>query len=291
MDKLYWSRTRRKMFTQCPRKWYLTYGNLDQNKKKNSHRLRESPWNLMLRAMKTTLLDRLEDVRDGKQWSSQLVHYQLDQAIVQNFERRNQPLDATLRKSLNLYAQHRFTCLWRCSTVQQLLNHTYKQWYVFDRTDAEHIEGITAYCAPDLAIRIQNKWLLVRFDMQGERKTGSSELEANAMVLWSRQRQGLPDSSQKYVLRTIGWRRGFWEVHTYKPNLSSVMASLQLLLHDAKAMLELQRRSMKNLVFAPLANDQRACGNCSFAAKCPGSNNLKEARVQQRLLELAHSRH
>lgn len=241
----------------------------------------------MLRAIKSILLDRLEDLKEGKHWSNRLVEHQMDDALMQHFERSNVPLDGKLISTLKMYALNRFQRLWRCSSIQQLVNHKHKLWYIFERTDAEKIDKITLYCAPDLAIQIQSRWLLIRFDMQGEMENHNSELEATAMVLWSQRREGLPKSPERYTVRTVAWRRGFWEVHTYKPSIESVRNSLSLINFDVEAMKGTARRVQKNLAFAPLAWHQSTCRKCPFKVKCPGSKNLRIAKSQQALIELS----
>ena len=140
-----WSRTRRKMYFQCPRKWYLTYGNQSKGEKRNPQ-IHQNEWNLMLRAIKSTLMDRLEDLKEGKHWSDRMVEFQMDDALLQHFERSGILVDENLISTLKMYALNRFHRLWRCSSIQQLVNRKHKQWYLFERTEPEIFEGITLYC-------------------------------------------------------------------------------------------------------------------------------------------------
>ena len=64
-----WSRTRRDLFLKCPRAWYLRYGHPTPPNGINDVQSNRRPWDLMLRAMKEILIERLEDLREQKQWS------------------------------------------------------------------------------------------------------------------------------------------------------------------------------------------------------------------------------
>ena len=210
-----WSRTRRDLFMKCPRAWYLRYCYQSKSNASKGYSNSRKPWDLMLRAMKEILIERIEDLREGKQWSLLLVEHQLKHALQKNLENSNQKVNKRYLAALLRYANHRMTLLWRCRIIQQLVRKQHPCWYVLDRTEPVSKDTRLVYCSPDLAILIQNNWHLIRFDMQSAPKNPIDELEANAMVYWAKQQDGFPQRELSYRLHTIGWRRGFWNTETY----------------------------------------------------------------------------
>ena len=284
-----WSRTRRDLFMKCPRAWYLRYGHQSQSNASKVHLSSRRPWDLMLRAMKEILIERIEDLREGKQWSTLLVEHQLKYALQKNLENSNHNVNKRYSTALLRYANHRMTLLWRCRIIQQLVRKQYPCWYVLDRTEPVSKDTRQVYASPDLAILIQKKWHLIRFDMQSAPKNPIDELEANAMVFWAKQQEGFPQRELSYRLHTIGWRRGFWHTETYQPTYQSVHQSIQLLENDCRAMENMHQYGLRNLTLLPLATSSKTCESCSYRSHCPASEGMLHAQQEQKLLQLAHS--
>ena len=164
-SKMEWSRTRKSLFFKCPRAWYLRYGMRRKSSNRRSATF-QRPWDLMLRAMKETLLDQLEDVKEGKEWSAMLTDSQLKSSLGNQLSTSVHHISEHTKEALLKFARSRYRLLWRTRMLQQLLKRKHAQWYVFDR-GVPILHGIRKlYVSPDLAIRIQNRWHLVRFDMQ-----------------------------------------------------------------------------------------------------------------------------
>ena len=284
-----WSRTRRDLFMKCPRAWYLRYGHQSQSNASKVHPSSRRPWDLMLRAMKEILIERIEDLREGKQWSTLLVEHQLKYALQKNLENSNHNVNKRDSTALLRYANHRMTLLWRCRIIQQLVRKQYPCWYVLDRTEPVSKDTRQIYASPDLAILIQKKWHLIRFDMQSAPKNPIDELEANAMVYWAKQQDGFPQRELSYRLHTIGWRRGFWHTETYQPTYQSVHQSIQLLENDCRAMENMHQYGRLNITLLPLATSSKTCESCAYRSRCPASEGLLHAQQEQKLLQLAHS--
>ena len=285
--KIEWSRTRRDLFLKCPRAWYLRYGYPTSSGGINEYQTSQRPWDLMLRAMKEILVERLEDLREGKKWSPLLLEHQLKYSLQKQIQQASHDIKKRYFEALLRYAKHRFTLLWRCRIIRQLEQRKYPCWYVLDRTESVPIGNRRIYASPDLAVLIQNRWHLVRFDMQGSPQKASDEFEANAMVLWAKHHGGYPQRESSYRLLTIGWRRGFWHTETFQPTPQSVKQCYKLLEYDCKAMLEIHHYAYTNLALLPLAKSKKTCDSCSFRARCPGGENLVIARFEQTMLELA----
>ncbi len=283
-----WSRTRRDLFLKCPRAWYLRYGHQSKSNASKFTSSRRMPWDLMLRAMKEILIERIEDLREGKVWSLKLVEHQLKSALQKNLENSNHRVSTKYSAALLRYANHRMTLLWRCRIIQQLVRKIHPCWYVLDRTESVVKDTRRIYSSPDLAILVQNKWHLIRFDMQSAPKKSIDELEANYMVFWAKQQEGFPKRELSYRLHTIGWRKGFWHTETYQPTRQSFRDSMRLLENDYHAMQNMHRYGQFNLALLPLAASKRTCESCSFRSHCPASQGLLQAQQEQKLLELAH---
>ena len=281
-----WSRTRRDLFLKCPRAWHLRYGYPTSASGITEFPTSRRPWDLMLRAMKEILVERLEDLQEGKQWSPLLLEHQLKYSLQKQIKQNSNSIKKRYFEALLRYAKHRFALLWRCRIIRQLEQRKYACWYVLDRTVSVSIGNQRIYASPDLAVLIQNKWHLIRFDMQSAPTKSTDEFEANAMVLWAKNRDGFPQSESSFRLHTIGWRRGFWHTETFQPTKHSVEQSYKLLEYDCKAMLEVHRYARLNLALLPLATTKKTCGTCSFRFHCPGGENLAVARQEQTLLEL-----
>lgn len=283
-----WSRTRRDLFFKCPRAWFLRYGNNTESKSQNEFLNKRRPWDLMLRAMKETLVERLEDLRQAKQWSPLLLQHQLKFALERHLQNSTQSVNKRSKEALLRYANHRFTLLWRCQIIQQLVQRKHPCWYVLDRTESVTTVKFEIYASPDLAVLIQNKWHLFRIDMQSASKKSIDELEANAMIIWAQHQGGFSQLESSYRLHTIGWRRGFWHTESFQPTHQSVEQSRQLVDLDCEAMRQTRTYGRSNLALLPLARSKKICDSCSFQLYCPASEGLQRARQEQKLLELAH---
>jgi hypothetical protein len=286
--KTEWSRTRRDLFLKCPRAWYLRYGHSMSSSDVNEFQSSRRPWDLMLRAMKEILIERLEDLREGKQWSPLLLKHQLKYSLQKKIKQSTHCIKKRYLEALLRYANQRFELLWRCRIIRQLEQRKYPCWYVLDRTESVPIGTRRIYASPDLAVLIQNRWHLVRFDMQSSPRKTTDEFEANAMVLWAKHHGGFPQRAYCYRLHTIGWWRGFWNIETFQPNEHSVKQCHKLLEYDCEAMLEIHRYANLNLALLPLAKSKRTCQSCSFRKRCPGGEDLVTARQEQTLLELGY---
>ena len=284
-----WSRTRRDLFLKCPRAWYLRYAHQSKANASNSSYSSRGPWDLMLRATKETLIERLEELREGKHWSKLLVEHQLKHCLQEHLEKSNNKVEKGYLVALLRYSNHRMNVLWRCRIIQQLVAKQHPCWYVLDRTDSVTMDNRRIYASPDLAILIQKKWHLVRFDMQSAANNPIDELEANAMVLWAKQQDGFPQREVSYRLHTIGWRKGFWNTETYQPRLQTVEQSKRLLDSDCQAMETIFDYAQFNLALVPLATSRKTCNSCSYRPHCPASEGLIRARQEQKILELAYS--
>ena len=282
-----WSRTQRELFLNCPTAWARSYAKTNHRQKRgNVNHIR--PWDLLLRSLKATVIEQLEALRSGTEWTTAVAELSLrglfrDQLRTLDLSMAHPQFEAML-----LVANHRMKLLWRTDVMVQLKRGVHPQWTVLDRMDSEHIEGFDLFASPDLAIRIQAKWHVIRLDMQSAKMNDSQRLEALAMIVWTTHRHGLPALAEQYVVKTIGWRKGAWLLHTFESTEHEVLIAKAMIRHDVKEMKRCAETSNHSIESLPLAQKQDICDTCQFKSTCLNGGTL-ESLKRKRILSLASS--
>ena len=272
-----WSRTQRDLFFKCPTSWVLTYAKHDrQSSFKSLHTVSE--WNLMLRSIKATIVDQLEALRSGIEWSESVAQFTLRQHLKNHIRLAGRMVGSVRAEALLLFAQHRMRLFWRTDVMVELVGGTYPQWSVLDRTESEHVDGYDLYASPDIAYFNGSKWCLVRFDMQGADASEGERLETLAMVVWSLQRHGLPNLESKYHLQTIGWRKGAWITLSRPVIEQEVQVARDLIAKDVAAMSVCAEASTRSMAGVALANDPAECLDCKHKVRCLNGNTLEQKK-------------
>jgi hypothetical protein len=266
-----------------------------------------SHWDLMLRSCKQTIFERLEDLQMNVEWSQLYTERKIREnlsekmfrqqkimsiheivgtknAIERNLELNNLDMEYLIKNALK-----RINDFWKTDFVQALVNRFHKQWMVFERKEYGSANGIDLYCSPDIAVKIQNHWHLVRIDMQGRKDSCFEELEAMAMVSWIMGKKMFPKLANRFVIRIISWRNGFWNQQRITSSQQKLTQSNQLIKSDVKQMKmvlsKLGEHNSMNLI--PLAKKSSTCRKCALRESCPGGSNLFSGEMQQTILELA----
>lgn len=282
-----WSRTQRDLFLKCPTAWVRAYASASKGRRATSAG-RVKPWNLLLRSLKATVIEQLEALRNGTEWTQEVAQRSLRLRFMDSLRVTSNRMPHPQFEAMLIVANHRMKLLWRTDVLVQLQRGIHPQWSVLDRLDSEHIDGIDLFASPDLAIRVQAKWHLIRFDMQSSGTNASEQLEALAMVLWATKRTGLPNMPAMYAVRTIGWRGGAW-VHTIvEVSTKEVEMAKRMIGHDVAEMKACVDASRYNLQTVPLAKDGSECSSCRFKPVCLGNDTLETMR-RKRILRLASS--
>ena len=282
-----WSRTQRGLFLKCPTAWVRAYGATSKarNAANASH---VKPWNLLLRSLKATVIEQLEALRNGIGWTQEVAQRSLRLRFMDSLRATSNQMPHPQFEAMLIVANHRMKLLWRTDVMIQLQRGIHPQWSVLDRLDSEHIDGMDLFASPDLAIRVQAKWLLIRFDMQSGGTNASEKLESLAMVMWATKRTGLPNMPAMYAVRTIGWRGGAWVRTIVDVSTKEVEMAKRMIGHDVAEMKACVDASRYNLQAIPLAKDGAECASCRFKAICLGNNTLETMR-RKRILRLASS--
>ena len=308
-----WSKSRRELFLACPRWWVIRYGinqgNWDQSTSKRWYSMNDirSYWDLMLRSSKQTIFERLEDLQMNVEWSQLYTERRIRENLTKKLSRQQKIMSIheivgtkkAIDNNLELNnidfeyliknAIKRINALWKTDFIQALINRYHKQWMVFERTEYGLVNGIDLYCCPDIAVKIQNHWHLIRIDMQGSRDSCFEELEAMAMVSWIKGKNNLPILANKFIIRIIAWRNGFWNRQRFSSNENKLIQSKYLIESDINQMQMMLSRlgddnSMSQI---PLANKPSTCRKCALRESCPGGSDLNVGISQQSALELA----
>jgi hypothetical protein len=266
-----------------------------------------SYWDLMLRSSKQTIFERLEDLQMNVEWSQLFTERRIRENLNNNLSRQQKIMSIheivgtknAIDNNLELKhidveyllknAMKRIDSLWNTDIIQALINRYHKQWMVFERTEYGSVNGIDLYCGPDIAVKIQNHWHLIRIDMQGKKDSCFEELEAMAMVSWIRGKYNLPILPNKFVIRIIAWRYGFWNQHRFNSSEQKLTQSNYLINSDINQMQIMLSKlgddnSMNQI---PLAKRTSTCRKCALRESCPGGSNLSSGSMQQSVLELA----
>ncbi len=282
-----WSRTQRDLFLKCPTAWVRAYGATSKarNAANASH---VKPWNLLLRSLKATVIEQLEALRNGIGWTQEVAQRSLRLRFMDSLRATSNQMPHPQFEAMLIVANHRMKLLWRTDVMIQLQRGIHPQWSVLDRLDSEHIDGMDLFASPDLAIRVQAKWLLIRFDMQSGGTNASEKLESLAMVMWATKRTGLPNMPAMYAVRTIGWRGGAWVRTIVDVSTKEVEMAKRMIGHDVAEMKACVDASRYNLQAIPLAKDGAECASCRFKATCLGNDTLETMR-RKRILRLASS--
>jgi hypothetical protein len=232
----------------------------------------------MLRSLKATIVDRLEALRHDTQWTREVTERALRQNLRDALRNSPHAIQQVRLESLLMFANHRMKLLWRTDVLLNLQKGKHPQWSVLDRTESERVDGFDLFASPDIVLRSQSKYILVRLDMQSDRMVGSDRLEALAMVVWSMQRKGLPCVAEQFMVRTLGWRKGAWVQNRVDVSTKEVMLAKTMIQHDVAAMGSCAKAFHHLPECVPLAKEESDCKGCKYKPKCLDGTPLEEVK-------------
>lgn len=282
-----WSRTQRDLFLNCPTAWVRSYAKTNPRQKSGMAR-HSRPWDLLLRSLKATVVEQLEALRSGTEWTISVAESALRGLFRDQLRTHHLFIADPQFEAMLVVANHRMKLLWRTDVMLQLQRGVHPQWTVLDRVDSEHVEGIDLFASPDLAIKIQTKWHVIRLDMQSAKMNDSQRLEALAMVVWATHRHGLPALPEQYSVKTIGWRKGSWLLHNFECTENEVLIAKAMIRHDVREMQQCAETSKHAIDSVPLAQNQSVCDKCQFKSTCLNGGSL-ELLKRKRILSMATS--
>jgi len=281
-----WSRTQRDLFFKCPTAWAMTYGLRNEGSLGGKNTC-TATWDLMLRSLKATVVEQLDALRSGVEWTQSVARIALRQRLKEALEDHHRTIEHPRFEALLLFANHRMQLLWRSDIFVELTQGKHTQWSVLNRLESERVEGFDLFASPDVVFRIQTKWHLVRLDMQARKMNQSERLEAYAMVLWSMNRDGLPSVADQFHIQTLGWRKGGWRVHSLGVSSEEVAVARTMIESDVAAMTACANAVRYAPLSLPLAANESTCTTCRMKPTCLEESTLEEKK-RERISALTH---
>ncbi|RJU80946.1 MAG: hypothetical protein DWB99_07460 [Candidatus Poseidoniales archaeon] len=284
-----WSISRRKSLINCPRQYILRYSRSQRFSKNTQNIINFSLNDLVIRSSRKVIHERLEDFKNGLEWSEKMISLKIRLGIKEEIssERYSAIRNSSNLKNLIHSAKNRINSLWNTNIFRRIISGQIKQWSCMDRKKFLSNGHIDIFCSPDISYKIQKRWHLLRIDFQGELRNPSDELESLAMVNWAKKNNFLPYVNSQYIVNTLKFINGKWIHNRYLPTDDLLQQSKQLLEKDVNEMNKLVGKMgpLLNLALIPLSNNRYTCKKCSFKPSCPAKNGLRISKLEQNAIE------
>lgn len=286
-----WSISRRKSLINCPRQYVLRYSRSQNNWNQisNNSAIKHSLSDLVIRSIRNVMLERLEDHKNGLEWSKRMISLKIRLGLKSEIspDRYKIIRDSYQLRDLISSAKIKIDSLWNTTIFRRIINREIKHWSCLRRTKFYSDGHIDIFCSPDISYKIQNKWHLLRIDFQGEKTNSSTELEGIAMVNWAKNNHFLPVVTEQYIVHTLKHIKGCWVHEKYIPSDELLQQSKQLLEKDVNEMNKLVKKMgpLLDLSQIPLSKNESTCIKCSFKPLCPAKDGLKSSQLEQEAIE------
>ena len=268
-----WSLTRRKIFTNCARRFAIKYFSF--NKRTTSRQNKTSfisYSDLMVRCTRIVLFELLNDLHKGVYWSNKVIVSKLRFQLNVHISSRDKLNMSLKRKNrLILHAHKRIKKLMKQEILRKIAANSITEWSFHDRVQSTRFGHLNVYCSPDIVYRKGAVWHLVRLNFQAENKQPFLDLELCSMLLWSRGNHYLPNLEHKFVIHGLSWHRGKWYYKKIRPSQKLLQETKQLLEKDVHNFNVLYQEFYRSGNFdkLPLANTKLYCRRCPYQPKCP----------------------
>ena len=268
-----WSLTRRKIFTNCARRFakqYFFIGKTRNYQRKNATFVSYS--DLMIKCTRTVLFELLADLHKGVYWSEKVIISKIRFHINVNISSQIQQKISLKRKNqLILHGYRRIKKLMKQEIIKQIVDKSIKEWSFHDRVQATKFGHLDVYCSPDIVYRKGSVWHLVRLNFQSEHKQPFLDLELCSMLLWSKGNQYLPNIDEKFVIHGLSWHNGKWLYKKIRPNQKLLQETKQLLEKDVHQFNVLHHEFYRSNDYdsLPLAKTKLYCKRCPYKLNCP----------------------
>lgn len=291
-----WSISRRKSLINCPRQYIMRYSHSQKNWKYHNNLIKHSLKNLIIRASRKLMLERLEDHKNNLEWSSKMILLKLKLYLKielepERYELINSKKNREHNRLINS-AKDKIDSLWNTKIFKRIISNDIKQWSIMDRKIFYSDGHIDIFCSPDISYKIQNKWNLLRIDFQGETKNASNELECMSMVNWAKRNSFLPLVTEHYIVHTLRYVKGIWIHEKYYPTDEILQQSKQLLEKDVNQMNQLVKKLGPKIDLSqiPLTDNESNCKKCSFKPMCPARDGLEQSKLEQQAMEYNYAK-
>ena len=270
-----WSLTRRKVFTNCARRFSIKYltNNIQKTGEYSAPRWR-SPYDVMIISTREVFFQWLKDLHNNVIWTGKTIYSNLRFKIITNLYKFNSQSTEGIKPDKdrlisNGYA--RLKTLLRQPLIRKLSSGEIREWSFHERTGVVTFGHLQVYCSPDIVFRTANKWHLVRLNFQSECKQPYLDLELCTMLLWSKGNQYMPNLESKFTIYGIFFIEGKWYQRRVIPSQRMLQETKQLLEKDVHHMNVLRDYFYRtsNIDTLPLTKSPMYCKRCPYKTNCP----------------------
>ena len=268
-----WSLTRRKIFTNCARRFALQYFNMDKAKmvRRKSTRF-IAHHDLMIKCTRIVFFELLSDLHRGVVWSDKLIISKMRfQINIHTSTKANTKLSLKKKNLLIRNGFLRLKKLMKQEIPRKILDKSIKEWSFYERIKSTKFGHLDVYCSPDIVYRENSVWHLVRLNFQSEHKQPFLDLELCSMLLWSQGNQYLPNLADKFVIHGLSFVKGKWFYRKIRPSQKLLQETKQLLEKDVHNFNLLFEKLYRNGDYdaLPLAKYSLYCKRCPYKVNCP----------------------
>ncbi|MEC8541133.1 MAG: hypothetical protein VXY53_04770 [Candidatus Thermoplasmatota archaeon] len=269
-----WSLTRRKIFTNCARRFTLKYLNNSKQTKESVRRKWHSNWDLMIASTREVFFDWLKDLHRNVIWTDKVIYSNIRFKIITNLYKngsKNKQTSNISKNRLFTNGYSRLKTLMRHNVIKKIAGGQIKEWSFHERTNSISFGHLDVYCSPDIVFRQGKEWHLVRLNFQSEHNQPYLDLELTSMLLWSKGNQYLPNLEDKFVIYGIYFHNGKWHEKRFKPTQKILQETKQLLEKDVHHMnlLFTHFYRTKDIDALSLAKSKNYCKRCPYKTNCP----------------------
>ena len=268
-----WSLTRRRIFTNCARRFAKQYFFIQKSKQYDTNKNRFIAYSdLMIESTRTVLFELLTDLHNGTIWTDKVLiskmRFSVNVGLLSN---RGLKIPTKRKNQMIIHGFKRIKKLMKQKILRKIADNSISEWSFYNRIKSTKFGHLDVYCSPDIVYRSGSMWHLVRLNFQSEHKQPFLDLELATMLLWSKGNQYLPNLAEKFAIHGISYSRGKWIHREVKPTQQLLQETKQLLekdVHNFNLLFKQFYRS-HNYDSLPLTKSKLYCKRCPYKLNCP----------------------
>ena len=268
-----WSLTRRRIFTNCARRFAKQYFFIQNSKQYDTNKNRFIAYSdLMIESTRTVLFELLTDLHNGTIWTDKVLiskmRFSVNVGLLSN---RGLKILTKRKNQMIIHGFKRIKKLMKQKILRKIADNSISEWSFYNRIKSTKFGHLDVYCSPDIVYRSGSMWHLVRLNFQSEHKQPFLDLELATMLLWSKGNQYLPNLAEKFAIHGISYSRGKWIHREVKPTQQLLQETKQLLekdVHNFNLLFKQFYRS-HNYDSLPLTKSKLYCKRCPHKLNCP----------------------
>ena len=268
-----WSLTRRRIFTNCARRFAKQYFFIQKSKQYDTNKNRFIAYSdLMIESTRTVLFELLTDLHNGTIWTDKVLISKMRYAVnVGLLSSRRSKIPTKRKNQMIIHGYKRIKKLMKQKILRKIADNSISEWSFYNRIKSTKFGHLDVYCSPDIVYRSGSMWHLVRLNFQSEHKQPFLDLELATMLLWSKGNQYLPNLAEKFAIHGISYSRGKWIHREVKPTQQLLQETKQLLEKDVHNFNLLFKQFYRSHDYnsLPLTKSKLYCKRCPYKLNCP----------------------